>query len=146
MGCRCVVLFVAALSVCSLCSCSTKREYGKETFPVTGELYVDGQPAAQVLVKFHDVNGMDKQNPTESSTFTDEAGKFALSTFEAGDGVPAGDYIATFMWGQLNPLSNQYGGPDKLKNKYVDPKKSEFKVKVEPGQPTDMGRIELTTK
>ncbi|MFH1922367.1 MAG: hypothetical protein ABIP48_21095 [Planctomycetota bacterium] len=35
---------------------------------------------------------------------------------------------------------------DKLKGKYSDPAKSEFKVTVTEGQPTDMGRFELTTK
>lgn len=40
----------------------------------------------------------------------------------------------------------QYGGPDKLKDKYSDPKKSECKVTVEKGKPADMGQIDLTTK
>jgi len=126
------------------CSCS-KRDYGKETIPVTGEVYVDGSPAAELNVTLHNVNGMDASVPTVSATFTKEDGTFALSTFEEGDGVPVGEYVATFEWGQFNALSRSYE-KDKLKGKYKDPKKSEFKVSVVEGQPTDMGRIDLKTK
>ena len=49
----------------------------------------------------------------------------------------------TFMWGQLNMLNMQYGGPDKLKERYADPKKSTYRIKVQNGTPTDMARVEL---
>jgi hypothetical protein len=50
------------------------------------------------------------------------------------------------MWGELNLFSMQYGGPDKLKGRYNDPKKSQIRCKVEKGKPADLGRIELSTK
>ncbi len=127
------------------CSCNSRDPNWKETFPATGEVYVDGQPAARLRVTCVDVNGMDKENPTTSSATTDEEGKFEISTYEKGDGLPEGEYALTFMWGELNSISG-YGGPDKLKNKYSDPKKSEHKFTVEEGKPTDLGRIELKTK
>jgi hypothetical protein len=127
-------------------SCSRSDPNRKETFPVTGELYVDGKPAPTVQVALHDVNGMDPKQPTFSMTYTGDDGKFALSTYDEGDGVPAGEYTVTFMWGRLNTFNMHYGGPDKLKGKYNDPEKSPFKVKVEQGKPADLGRIELTTK
>jgi hypothetical protein len=48
-------LALAGILALSLCSCSGKKDYGKETFPVTGEVYVDGQPAARLSVTLHDV-------------------------------------------------------------------------------------------
>ncbi len=138
--------FVALLSVvCLLTSCGPKGPPRKETFPVTGELIVDGKPAAAVQVTLTDTKGMDQELPTYSSAMTEENGKFSISTYELGDGVPEGDYVVTFVWGELNLFSMQYGGPDKLKDKYSDPKTSTFKIKVEKGKPADMGRIELTT-
>ena len=135
------------LAACVLfCSCSDKPPGRKETFPVTGEVYVDGQPAPQLQVTCHDVNGIDTENPTLSSAMTDQDGKFAISTYETGDGVPEGEYVLTFMWGKFNLLSKAYEGPDKLKGRYTDPAKSEHRFKVEPGKPTDLGRIELTTQ
>jgi hypothetical protein len=35
---------------------------------------------------------------------------------------------------------------DKLDGKYNDPQSSTFKVTVQPGEPLDMGRIDLQTK
>ncbi len=128
------------------CSCSDKDPNWKETYPVTGEIYVDGAPAAQLAVRCTDVNGLDKEQPTLSSAFTDEGGKFEISTYETGDGMPEGEYVLTFEWGQWNLVSGSYGGDDKLKGKYLDPKKSEHKFTVVEGEPTEIGRIDLKTK
>jgi len=127
-------------------ACASDEESRKETYPVTGEVYVDGSPAAQVSVKCHNVAGLDAENPTLSSAFTDENGKFEISTYESADGVPAGNYVLTFMWGKWNQISMTYGGPDKLNDRYTDPKDSQFKVTVEDGKPTEVPKIELTTK
>lgn len=133
------------LLVSTLCSCG-KQQYAKQTFPVTGEVYVDGKPADNLAVHCHDVKGMDKQNPTTSTAFTDPQGKFKISTYETGDGVPEGEYKLTFFWGQMNLFSMSYGGPDKLNKRYDDPEKSEHRVTVQNGKPTDLGRIELKSK
>jgi 5-hydroxyisourate hydrolase-like protein (transthyretin family) len=133
------------LLACLITSCGPKGAPRKETFPVTGEVVVDGQPAATVQVTLTDVKGIDTDMPTFSSAMTNDQGKFAVSTYDLGDGVPEGEYVVTFMWGELNLFSMQYGGPDKLKDKYSDPAKSQFKITVEKGKPADMGRIELST-
>ncbi|MBI2481883.1 MAG: hypothetical protein HYV60_25520 [Planctomycetia bacterium] len=112
---------------------------------MNGEVVVDGQPASGVSVTLHDVKGIDGQQPTFSSATTDESGKFSVSTYDAGDGVPVGEYVLTFTWGEFNVVSRSMEG-DKLNGKHSDPKTSEHKVTVVAGTPTDMGRIELTTK
>jgi hypothetical protein len=89
---------------------------------------------------------MDTSKPSVSSTFTGDDGQFSISTYEKGDGVPEGEYILTFMWGKRNVITTSYGGPDKLKGKYSDPKKSGHKITVRAGEPTDLGRIDLKTK
>lgn len=117
----------------------------KETCKVVGQVLIDGKPIDSVAVYCQDVNGMDKTDPTVSACFTGEEGKFAISTYEKGDGVPPGEYVLTFLWGQFN-LNMQYGGPDKLNDRYMDPAKSTFKFKIESGEQKDLGKIELTTK
>ena len=129
-----------------LVGCGSQRDSSwKETFPVHGEVVVDGKPTAGVQVQLHDVKGVDTKSPTLTTALTDEQGKFAFSTYQQSDGVPAGDYVATFFWGDLNILKNEYG-PDKLKNRYNDPKKSKFNISVGKEKAVDMGRVELTTK
>lgn len=140
--------FIAGL-LCVLCLSACKEESSnrKATYPLTGQVYVDGvAPDSAIAVKCLHVKGIVKSNPTVSSAFTEEDGKFAISTYEKGDGIPPGDYILTFYWGKRNVISTSYGGPDKLKGRYKDPKKSEFKVTVVEGEPTDLGRIDLKTK
>ena len=52
----------------------------------------------------------------------------------------------TFYWGTNKPLRGRYEGPDKLDGRYDDPKTSQVKFTVKEGTPTDLERIELTTK
>jgi hypothetical protein len=129
-----------------LSGCSPSGPPRKETFPVTGEVYVDGKPAEMLRVEMYDLKGMDTQMPTYSSAFTDKDGKFQISTYEQADGVPEGEYVVTYMWGDFDVFSREYKGPDKLKDKHSDPKTSAHRVKVEKGKPTEMGRIELKTE
>ncbi len=136
---------LATMLVLLFCSCDSRDPNWKETHPASGEVYVDGQPAAMLRIHCTNVNGMDKENPSMSSAMTDEQGKFEISTYEKADGLPEGDYVLTFMWGELSPISG-YGGPDKLKKKYADPEKSEHKFSVVTGEPTEIGRIDLETK
>lgn len=136
------------LCLCAILSqvgCSEPASDRKPTIPVTGVVYVDGQPAEGLAVTLHEVTGRDTQNPTISSGVTDASGAFKISTYEAGDGAPAGEYNATFSWGQMNLVSMQFEG-DKLKGKYASPEKSKSRLKVEEGKPVDMGKIELSTK
>ena len=137
----------AALAVVclGLCSCAEKMPDRKPTFPVTGRVQVDGQPAAQLALACHDVRGVDPLHPTVSSAITDQDGKFAVSTYQSGDGLPEGEYVLTFVWGKFDLISKSYGG-DGLKGRYMNPLKSACRCKVETGKPTDLGRIELSAR
>jgi hypothetical protein len=138
------VAFLAMIVLLSACGGEPGNR--KETFPVTGQVFVDGEPAENLEVRCHEKNGLDKSNPTSSGTYTEKDGKFKISTYKSGDGVPEGDYALTFFWGQMNLISMSYGGPDKLNDRYNDPATSTHKVVVKKGKPADLGRIELTTK
>ena len=119
----------------------------KETAPVVGQIVVDGAPpSSPIKVMCHPVNGMDQENPSVSWCMTGEDSKFEISTYEAGDGVPPGDYKLTFLWGTMNVVSMSYGGPDKLGGRYDDPEESEFEFTVQAGEPLDLGQLQLTTK
>ncbi len=143
---RMLVVGCAALLLLAGDGCQSRNADWKPTQPVTGVVIVDGNPAEGIQITLNDLAGIDQKQPTFSQTFSGKDGKFSLSTYEQGDGVPAGEYALTFFWGEINPFSMQYGGPDKLKERYLDPAQSTVKVKVEKGKPVDLGRIELTTK
>lgn len=139
---HCLSLLVLSVAAISATACSSRPSDWKETYPVTGVVFVDGKAAKELNVTLHPVT--DDGEATMSSTFTDAEGKFSLSTYAEGDGVPEGEYIATFSWGTLNMISMAYEH-DRLKGKYANREKSEHRVTVKAGVPTDLGRIELTT-
>jgi hypothetical protein len=137
--------FILGLLISIALGCAKEAGDRVKTTPVTGEVFVDGKPAGELRITVTSVKGIDPTHPTTSSAVTDENGKFAVSTYEANDGVPAGEYILTFNWGTLNRLSMSYEN-DKLKGNYDKPDKSTIRVTVEEGKPVDMGKIELKTK
>ena len=137
---------VAAICCLLLCSCGKREPYRKDTYPVTGEVYVDAQPAAELQVYCHSVAGIDAMDPTVSSALTDKTGKFEISTYESADGVPEGEYVLTFTWKEYSPITGGYDGKDKLDGRYSNPKQSRFRFKVEKQKRTELERIHLSTK
>ncbi len=135
------VLVLALMPLFVGCSEPDNR---KAVYPVTGVILVDGKAVDQLAIRCECVGGIDAENPTISSTYTDASGKFEISTYNKGDGVPEGDYILTVRWGKLNALTMSYDG-DKFKGKY-DAEKSPIKFSVKTGEPTDLGTIELSVK
>ena len=142
------LILSASLAAMALLLQSCREEFPNgprvPTTPVVGQVRVDGQPANYLAVTCEPQFEKAGTVP-DSSAFTDKDGKFSLSTFEHGDGLPLGKYKLTFYWGQINMMNGQYGGPDKLNNKYRKAADStiEFEVAKEK---LDLGTIELTTK
>lgn len=141
--------FLSLVPVVLLAGCSRKpAHYRKPTSKVTGKLVIDGdEPGSEVKIECIPVAQADSDPAhfSMSTTMTQPDGSFEISTYQSGDGVPDGEYVLVIMWGAMNVMSRTYGGPDKLKGKYSDPKKSEIKFTVE-GAPVDLGDIELSTK
>ncbi len=135
------VLILALVPLCVACGEPDNR---KAVFPVTGVVLVDGKPVDQLAIRCESVGGIDKANPTISSTYTDATGRFEIATYKKGDGVPEGDYVLTVRWGKLNALTMSYDG-DKFKGKY-SAEKTPIKFTVKSGEPTDLGTIELSVK
>jgi hypothetical protein len=145
--CRRTLPILAALMLVS--GCGKKDEpFRKETIQVTGQILVDGQPpGSPIQISCHDLNGMDQEHPSVSQANSESDGQFVISTYEAGDGVPPGDYALTFTWGEFNMVSMSFGGADKLNKRYNEVGKSEVRFQVKSGdKPLDLGTIELSTK
>ncbi len=134
------------LTLAVLAGCKEEFANGPRvpTFPVTGQVLVDGKPAAALSVRCEPTFEKAPEVPS-SAAFTTDDGKFAISTFESGDGAPAGKYKVVFFWGQFNLMSGQYGGPDKLRDRYRKPENSQWEITVG-SEPIDLGKIELSTK
>lgn len=143
---RAAAVGICLLGLLVLVGCSEEPRGAERvpTYPVTGIVEIDGKPVAQIAVACVPVNESDAKTPLTPSAFTDENGRFAIGTYESGDGAPAGTYKLTFRWGQRNYFTGRYEG-DRLKGKYATAEKSPVEVTVSAGEPIDLGVIKLTT-
>ncbi len=121
--------------------------FRKPTSPAKGKVTVDGNaPGSGIQIQCHPVAAADTLHPTVSATETDADGNFSISTYEAGDGLPAGEYTLTFTWQEFNVMSRSYSGKDQLNGRYRDPKASSITLTVKEGEESDIGVVSLTTK
>jgi hypothetical protein len=115
----------------------------KTVYPTHGKVLVNGKPAADAFVHFTPVNPGDPE-PANAYGQVDETGSFAASTYVSGDGVAAGEYILTLEWPERSGiLKNDFGGPDRLKGRYKDPKTSKFRFTVEKKSLNEVPAFEL---
>jgi hypothetical protein len=144
---RIVSAAVITLMALSLQSCSGEKPFRKQTTKVTGKVTIDGAaPDPPAQVECVATGGMDPKHATFSWCDTKPDGSFEISTYEQGDGIPAGDYSLTFKWQPFNVMSRGYGA-DKFKGKYAKPENSKIKFTIADGdKPADLGTIELSNK
>ncbi len=124
------------------CTDAPRGEPRLETFPLQGVVQVDGAPAEHLTVECYPQNTGELTR--ELAGVTTAEGKFSLGTYEAGDGVPEGEYQIAFKW--LKKGKGLRGLQDALNGRYANPNSSGFSITVKKGEPADLGTIELTTK
>ena len=117
------------------------------TQPATGRVTVAGKAAPGALVTLHPAGGGLHPRGTAGAD-----GTFTLSTYEQGDGAPAGDYRVTVVWpdpdfkprtpGEVEELRAGGQAPDKLRGRYAGPESSGLTATVGPG-PNELGPLEL---
>jgi hypothetical protein len=103
----------------------------KPVYPVKGKLYFEGTPAPEARVVFHLIQG--KKTIRAADAIVEADGSFALSTYKAFDGAPAGEYAVTVQWRE--PWLDKEGrpGPDRIPPKYARPETSGLRVRVHTG-------------
>lgn len=130
MSRRIVTGAASGLVLCTLLvGCGSQPEWPKR-YPVSGTVLVDGKPAVRAVVTFHPQAPHADGKTYTPSTFTDDAGAFKLTTVEAGDGAPPGEYVVTVIANYAVKDGQDVSVPDLLKGQYADPKKSPLKVTV----------------
>lgn len=71
------------------------------TYPVSGVISHGGQPVAGATLTFLPGDGFQHA----ATGMTDDAGRYTLTTFEAGDGATAGGYQVTVVKYEMPPLA-----------------------------------------
>jgi len=86
--------------------------------PATGIARAGQTPLVGARIRLHPRGMTLPDDATPSATVQDD-GTFAFTTFEKGDGAPAGEYVATVQWFRVvkdgsvggNALPPRYGSP-----------------------------------
>src|SRR5262249_10301058 len=98
--------------------------------PVRGKV-LDAQKkgAAGAVVYFNptDPNYGDLNKPVGK---VNEDGTFTLTTYEQGDGAPAGEYVVTIVWPAPRKTPLDPEGGDRLQGRFADPKSSKIRFTV----------------
>jgi 5-hydroxyisourate hydrolase-like protein (transthyretin family) len=121
-----IALLICAMALVSAgCSNRYRREQtGLPPNRTSGQVLVDGQPAAGVKITLLPVEGASEENPLAMGQ-TDEEGRFELSTYNAHDGAPAGEYNVVLTWIKiLDPSLREQDQPPEAQQlpwKYQDP-------------------------
>jgi hypothetical protein len=108
--------------------------------PAQGKVDVLGEVPAGAFLVFHPVGPTPvaktpgSQEPLKPSAQVKEDGSFALSTYESGDGAPAGDYAVTVEWYRLIREGNDAkAGPNVVPARYARPETTPLKVTITEG-------------
>jgi hypothetical protein len=103
----------------------------KPVFPVRGQILGPNQrPALGALVVFHPVNP-DPADPVKPLGRVDDKGRFTLTTYQEGDGAPAGEYVITVTWPVPKKTPFDAEGGDQLQGRYANPQRSALRFSVE---------------
>jgi hypothetical protein len=133
-------LLAATALVLLLAGCTGSSGDRVKTYPVSGNIYVNGQPAAGAVVECYAVDDP-KLLALRPHAIAGPDGSFKLTTYNTGDGAPAGSYALTVKW-PAPPRPTQETGPDRLKGRYADPKRPARRITVHPSD-NDLETIEL---
>jgi hypothetical protein len=127
--------------VATLAGCGEDGDPRPEVFPVTGQLTVNGEPAAGARIVLHPASGEDfDQQGSRPFAIVNQDGSFAVTTYEEGDGAPAGDYRVGVIWIADPASTNSW---DKLGHRFVNPERSDLKVTVKP-EPNQLEPLKIT--
>lgn len=132
-----------ALLVCSslvfLGGCGD-AEQRPEVNPVSGQVLVNGRPAAGALVSFHPAGENFDRRGSRPWAKVREDGRFDVSTYGQNDGAPAGEYAVSIVW--LENPDAVVPGADQLAGRFADPETSTFRVTIAQG-PNELKPFEM---
>jgi len=129
-------------AIVGIAGCSSKVEHGdrKPVFAVRGKLLVDHQLAPGAMLVLHPMNPGQTERPFAK---VGPDGSFEVTTYDGGDGAPAGEYAVTAEWRLSADKEAPGPWPNVLPLKLGDPGQTNIRVTVNPA-PTDLAPITIT--
>ncbi len=126
-------------------NCGGSRSGAKPVHKVTGQLFVNSQPAEGAQVIFRPVGQAWTEGYPYATVKSD--GTFAVSTYDVEDGAPEGEYILLVHWptrppGDESDRSEPTQSADRLGNAFMNPETSRLRAQVRAGT-NEIPRLDL---
>lgn len=104
-------------------------------FPVHGQVLQAGQPVAEAIVTLHP-NAPSPDLRQRPIAYSDAQGRFSLTTFQTGDGAPAGEYAVTVELRAPRTVGEEVvrDGRNLLPDRYSKPESSKLTFSVTEGK------------
>ncbi|HVL14521.1 MAG TPA: hypothetical protein VM529_18250 [Gemmata sp.] len=126
-----VVLFAVLVGLAVGCAKESNRV---PVYPAGGALLHNGKAAVGAIVILHPADPA--AAPVKPRGKVGPDGSYRLTTYDTGDGAPAGDYAVSIYWPKPPPPGepNNDDGPDILGGKYLRPESPVARVSITPGE------------
>jgi hypothetical protein len=105
----------------------------KPTQPVRGTVLLEGAPVAGAKVVFYALEKGGKQKNYTADALTDSDGTFTISTYQANDGAPIGDYAVTVVLREPDIDLAGNAGPNKLPARYAAADTTSLRAQIQAG-------------
>lgn len=125
------LLSIAVVAI-AMTGCGEAKPARTPVFPIKGTITFKGQPMPGALVALHPKSPIEG-TPSPRANVTKE-GAFEVSTYDGGDGAPAGDYTLTVLWyKQVKNGADIVAGPNVVPQKYAKVETSDLTISVKEG-------------
>ncbi|MBR9804003.1 hypothetical protein GYB59_20955 [bacterium] len=129
----CLVACLIGLSGCG-------SDWQASTYPARGIVSINGLPPAGAIIQLHPTGDSVDVRKSVPWALVEEDGTYTLTTYEPGDGAPAGEYAVTIKW---SPDVTTPSFEDRLNNAYTNPAESQWIFTITKGK-NSLPPIEIT--
>ena len=136
---------IFAFGLClMLCGCGTKHGHRPAVHPVSGKLLFGGEPAAECRGRSLSGRGPGTVPGCGRTPRSSRTAPYHLTTFATRDGAPVGDFALSVTWPgpRVKGQAEDEQGPDRLLQRYANPKKPAASVHIGP-ETTELATIDL---
>lgn len=133
-------LLLTLFAVVGLVGCGGS-DWQVQTYPSQGSVTINGEPPEGAVVELHSV-GTQSPDVRDSRPWgiVQADGTYTLSTYEMGDGAPAGEYSVLIRW---PPDVTKPSFADRLSGAFSTTEKSKWTVTIEQGD-NELPLIEIS--
>ena len=130
MGLRRQFIFILAVAAGLACT-GCGEDWQAQTYPAHGRITINGEPPAGAVVELRSTGEQPDVRNSRPWGIVQEDGSFTLSTYEKGDGAPAGSYKVVVRW---PPDVSQPSLADRLNGAYANSEGSQWSVEIAEGE------------